>query len=388
LLEFSTMRSTSRRSFLKVAGVSLFAGGVAPAVLGAEDKSGARPVVIGDGEHRYECHHNWGQVPSHVTWKNTHGTAVDADGLIYITHQGQGNAPCDTVVVFDSQGKFVRSFGKEYAGSGHGIDIRNEDGTEYLYLSATAPARTVIKCDKKGEVVWKKTAPVEPHVYDEKHPFSPTNVCFGTSGELYVGDGYGSSFIHEYGADGKWIRSWGGAGKEAGKMRTPHGQWLDNRPGREPRLAIADRANARIQYFSLDGKPVEVLQGVPAAQKEKDGTTDKLAGENGIEIPVTYVYGISFPADVDTRNDLMLVPDLHARIMIFNAQNKLLVNLGLDEDWTAKVLEGKPFKIRTQPQSWVAGKFVHPHDACFDHDGNIFVAEWVDQGRVSFLKRV
>jgi hypothetical protein len=382
------MRPTSRRSFLKLAGASMFAGGIAPAILGAEDKAGSRPVVIGTGEHRYECHHNWGQVPSHVTWKNTHGTAVDADGLIYITHQGQANAPCDTVVVFDPQGKFVRSFGKEYAGSGHGIDIRNENGTEYLYLSATAPSRTVIKCDKQGEVVWKKTAPTEPHVYDEKHPFSPTNVCFGTAGELYVGDGYGSSFIHEYGADGNWIRSWGGAGNAAGKMRTPHGQWLDNRPGREPRLAIADRANARIQYFSLDGKPVEILQGVPAAQKEKNGTTDQLAGEDGTQIPVTYVYGISFPADVDTRNDLMLVPDLHARIMIFDIHNHLLVNLGLDEEWTAKVLEGKPFRIRTQPQSWVAGKFVHPHDACFDHQGNIFVAEWVDQGRVSFLKRV
>ncbi len=45
-------------------------------------------------------------------------------------------------------------------------------------------------------------------------------------------------------------------------------------------------------------------------------------------------------------------------------------------------------KVRTDPSRWEAGKFVHPHDACFDHDGNIFVTEWVVPGRVSFLRRV
>ena len=48
----------------------------------------------------------------------------------------------------------------------------------------------------------------------------------------------------------------------------------------------------------------------------------------------------------------------------------------------------KNFKIRTQPDRWPAGKFIHPHDACFDKAGNIFVTEWVATGRVSFLRRV
>ncbi len=59
--------------------------------------------------------------------------------------------------------------------------------------------------------------------------------------------------------------------------------------------------------------------------------------------------------------------------------------VGYDEAWTNKVLE---MKMRTQPDTWVDGKFVHPHDACFDKDLNIIVAEWVDAGRVSFLRRV
>jgi hypothetical protein len=37
---------------------------------------------------------------------------------------------------------------------------------------------------------------------------------------------------------------------------------------------------------------------------------------------------------------------------------------------------------------FAAGKFVCPHGACFDHDGNIFVVEWVEVGRVTKLSHV
>ena len=43
----------------------------------------------------------------------------------------------DTVLVFDPKGKFVRSFGKEWHGGGHGIDIRKEGSEEFIYLSNT-----------------------------------------------------------------------------------------------------------------------------------------------------------------------------------------------------------------------------------------------------------
>ena len=44
--------------------------------------------------------------------------------------------------------------------------------------------------------------------------------------------------------------------------------------------------------------------------------------------------------------------------------------------------------MRSQRPQWKPGKFVHPHDACFDKAGNIFVAEWVVTGRVTKLKKV
>ncbi len=340
--------SVSRRSFLGTSA-AVFAAGVAPAILGAEDKSGIRPPVIGEGDFKYECHHGWGEVPDSITWKNTHGVTIDRDGFVYIKHQGNAGQPCDTIAVFDPQGKFVRSFGIEYAGGGHGIDIRTEGNQQFLYLSDTHN-RQVIKCDLKGEWVWKKRYPREAGVYKDLSRFRPTNVCFGPDGAVYVGDGYGSSFIHQYDADGAWIRTWGGAGNAPGKMSTPHGQWLDDREGREPQLVIADRANSRLQYFSLDGEPRSVLQGLN--QKDHPQPTEEALQarlkEYG-DFPAQARLPISFPADVDIRGEYMLVPDLHARILIFDGKNNLVANLGYDEAWTAEVLK---MRVRGNPASW------------------------------------
>jgi hypothetical protein len=356
-----------RRDFLKQTGAAALATATTASAPGpfvhAGDKAGGAHPVIGRGEHRYECFHNWGEVPGSIRWHETHGVAIDKAGFIYIKHRAGDRKPKspdeaqDTIVVFDPEGKFVRSFGKEYHGGGHGIDIREEGGQEYLYLSCMFPVNLVVKTDLKGEVVWIKEAPREPHVYDKPGArYSPTNVAFAPDGGFYVGDGYGSNYIHQYDKDAKWVRTFGGFGEGPGQFKTPHGLWLDDRPGRPVQLVVADRANARLQYLTLDGRPVSI---------DRD---------------------VSFPAHFDIRGEVLLVPDLHARVSLFDKDNNVLVHLGYDPEWTKQVLDG--FKIRTQPERWPAGRFIHPHDACFDKDGNIFVAEWVQTGRVSRLRHV
>ena len=298
-----------RRDFLKqttAAGVAALATRSAPAILGARDKSGGKNPIIGQGNYRYECIHNWGELPRHIRWETTHGVTLDEDGFIYIKHQGLGGAAMDTIVVFDPKGKYVRSFGKGYYPGGHGIDIRKEGGEQFLYLCDIFH-RQVIKTNLKGEEVWKLCYPIE-------------------------------------------------AGDKPGLMKTPHGIWLDDRPGREPSLVVADRANARLQYFTLDCRHIG------------------------------FVNDLLFPAHFDIRGDVLLVPDLHARVSLFDRDNKPIVHLGDDPEWRRKVLDG--FKVRARPEEWQAGKFVHPHDACFDRDGNFFVVEWVQTGRVTLLRRV
>ncbi|MBI3469703.1 MAG: twin-arginine translocation signal domain-containing protein [Planctomycetes bacterium] len=347
-----------RRTFLKhtaVAGATAMMAGSGPSVHAA-DKAGTKNPVIGEGEFRYECIHNWGQLPDSIKWQTSHGVAVDAAGLIYMTHMGLGNDVMDTVVVFDAKGMYVRSFGKEWHKGGHGIDIRKEGAEEFIYLSHMTDKGPVVKTTLKGEIVWKKETPEEPGVYNDKARFRPTNIAFTPDGGFYVGDGYGSNYIHQYNKDAKWVRTWGGFGDEPGKMKTPHGIWLDDRPGREPSLVVADRANARLQYFSLDGKHIG------------------------------FVNDLLFPAHFDIRGEVLLVPDLHARVSLFDKNNKPIVHLGDDPEWRKIVLDG--FKVRTDESRWQPGKFVHPHDACFDKDGNIFVIEWVQTGRVTLLRHV
>ena len=70
---------------------------------------------------------------------------------------------------------------------------------------------------------------------------------------------------------------------------------------------------------------------------------------------------------------------------MLDKDNKPLVHLANYPDWQKQVDEEK---LRTKPETWEAGKFVHPHDACFDHDGNIIVTEWVEPGRVTKLTRL
>ena len=358
---------TSRREFFQTTG-SLALAGTAPAVLGATDKSGAKPVVIGPEGHRYRVHEDCMRIPKHIRWQDTHGVAVDAAGLVYVKHRTLTAKPQDAVVVFDPKGKFVRSFGQEFHGGGHGVDIRREGNEEFLYLCDNKGY--IAKSTLKGEIGWKQSAPPiapyqtakpfevkTPGKYGKGHLFSPTNIAFAPDGGFWVGDGYGSDYVIRYDKDARVIGHFGGTGDGPGQLRTPHGLWWDDRKGRKPALVVADRANARLQYFSTEGKHLG------------------------------FVDDMLFPADIDLRGDVMLVPDLHARVTLLDSRNQVIAHLGHDPAWLKQVLSNN-LAMRRHPDQWRPGKFVHPHDACFDNDGNIYLAEWVSIGRVSFLEHV
>lgn len=263
-----------------------------------------------------------------------------------------------SIFVFDPQGKFIRGLTPEHMPNGHGIDIREEQGQEFLYLSPMNDQNGFAKIDLQGEWVWRKPLAVireETGRYNDGQPFRPTNVSFSPDGGFFLGDGYGSNWIHQYDAEGKYLRSLGGTGTGDGQFQTPHGQWLDARDG-VPKLAVCDRANKRLQFFDLQGNFLKKLDG------------------------------FLFPANIDIQGDLMVVPDLHCRVTLLDRENRVLVHLGDDEAWRVKALEG--FKMRALPDQWQPGKFVHPHDACFDREGNLFVTEWVKTGRVTQLKKL
>lgn len=335
----------------------------APLVLTAQKTD--KPLIVGEGEHQYEVQHEWPQLPDKFTWQTTHNVAVDAAGNLYVIHEGRANLPDHpSIFVFDADGKYIRSFGQQFQGGGHGIEIRKEGNQEFLYVCAYQMKKTFAKMDLKGETVWQKYAPMESGAYapeEDTKPtgqwgrdrFMPTNFAFLDDGGFLLADGYGAFRIHRYDKDAKWVSTFGGPGAGEGKFDTPHGVWVDRRAGREPAIVVCDRAHHTLQYFSMDGKYLETLKG----------------------------YGL--PANAETQGDLLLIPELHARVTLLNGKNEVVARLG-DDVQRVTTQPG----IRDDRNKWLAGKFVHPHDACFAADGSIFVAEWVGTGRVSKLKKV
>lgn len=354
--------TTHRRRFLKAATATAAVLG-APLVLTAQKTD--KKLIVGEGEHQFEVLHEWPQLPDKFTWQTTHNVAVDEAGNLYVIHEGREELKDHpSIFVFDADGKYIRSFGQQFQGGGHGIEIRKEGNQEFLYVCAYQMKKTFAKMDLKGETVWQKFAPMESGVYAKEEDtkpqkvwgqdrFMPTNFAFLDDGGFLLADGYGSFRIHRYDKDAKWLSCFGGPGDGAGTFNTPHGLWVDRRAGREPSIVVCDRAHHTLQYFSMDGKYLETLKG----------------------------YGL--PANAETQGELLLIPELHARVTLLNAKNEVVARLG-DDVQRVTTQPG----IRDDRNKWLAGKFVHPHDACFGADGSIFVAEWVGTGRVSKLRKV
>ncbi len=361
-----TMRHNTRinrRHFLNTAGTAL----AFPYITGTL-KGNQRPIV-GEGDYRYEVIHDWARLPDRFSWQTTHNVAVDRDGFLYVIHEGRSNlTDHPAIFVFDPKGQFVRAFGSQFQGGGHGLEVRDEDGEQYLYVTAYQHLKRFAKLTLRGETVWEHRAPMDSGRYASgeaqtptgawgRDRFMPTNFAFHPDGGFYVADGYGAWTIHRYNAAGEWVANFGKPGKGDGEFNLPHGIWLDTRPGRQTSVAVADRANGRLQWFTLGGDHLETVNG------------------------------FILPANLDTYQNLMLVPDLSARVTLLNEKNEIVAHLGEDPAWRDRVLADNR-KLRRQPANWASGRFLHPHDACFDENGDIYVAEWVHSGRISKLRRI
>jgi hypothetical protein len=332
-------------------------GLAAPLILGAQNKSGSRKPVLGSGAHTYEVTHDWGACPANIKYGNTHGVCVDSQGRVYIHHTvNDASESHDTMVVFDRNGRFIKSWGAAFRGGAHGLHIRKEGNQEFLYLCDTRRA-VVVKSTLDGEEVFMLGYPSMAEPYSHGYiKYSPTNIAIALNGDLYVGDGYGSSYINQYSANGDYIRTFGGKGSAPGQLDCPHGLIVDTRHDphtAKPVLLVADRGNHRIQRFTLDGKHID------------------------------YVAGTNLPCHFNfNRNGDAVVPDLGARVSLFDKDNNVIEHLG--DDSQSKWSDTR----KLSRDHFTPGKFVCPHGACFDHEGNIFVVEWVEVGRVSKLTRV
>lgn len=352
--------SITRRGVLRTASLAMGAAITPPSLITSAKGTDKQPLM-GNGEHTYEVSHDWPQLPDTHRFGNTHGIVVDFQGRVIIAHTvHKTSQSADAIAIFDPDGKFIKSWGSEMRGGAHGLTIRKEGSEEFLYHCDNVQGY-VRKTTLDGEVVWVMHAPVMSGLYASARDYRPSNLAIAPNGDIYVADGYGKFYIHHYDAKTNYIRSFGGSREEMdrdpkretgpGTTIWPHAIAIDLR-GTEPLLLVGERgANSRIQYFALDGKPLHIV-------KE----------------------GVRWPSIFEFRGNLMLMPDLKSVVTLYDKNNKPVVQLGDGPGYSG---------IRDKDRSaFPPGKFVAPHGACFDKDGNIFVAEWVEIGRVSKLRRV
>ena len=331
---------------------------------------------IGSGSNTYEWLDNWAQVPNRegarVGWAH-HGLAITESGEVVAFH------PSDpSVLVFDQDGKLKRSWDSNLT-EGHGITYVKEGQTEYLWFADNGRKRDhklgyeyppgtgpvsgqVIKATLDGQTVMTLQRPDLP-IYHEGH-YMPTSIAVneerrGGNGDIWVADGYGQSYVHRYDRSGGYINSINGEEGEAGRFSTPHSIFIDRRKP-EPELYIADRGNARVQVYDLEG-------------------CFKRAFGQGF---------LSSPSGFVAHDGDLIIAELRARLTITDIDDNLLGYLGANETvcevggWPNNKNEnGEIVPTRLLEQ----GKFNSPHGLAVDNAGNLYVAGWLIGGRFTKL---
>jgi hypothetical protein len=306
-----------------------------------------QPIILGEGRHRYEWVRGWAKLPEGIQFGNTHGAVViDSQGRILMNTDSE-----NAVMIFDPNGKYIKGWGKEWKGGSHGMGLYREGKNEFVFITHHS-RHEFAKLTLDGEVVWVKGYPKESNVYQKPEDFRPTGIAIAPNGDFYVTDGYGQSWVHQYTAKGDYVRSWGGKGAEQGKLNQPHGIWCDTR-GKEPRILVADRANSRLQWFSLKGEPIAMLD-----------------------------QGLRRPSNFHQRGQDIVIADLQGRVTIIDGENKIIAHLGDNQD------PEKRGKNPIPPDQWVDGQFISPHCPRWDAQGNLYILEWLSTGRIDKLKRL
>jgi DNA-binding beta-propeller fold protein YncE len=304
-------------------------------------------MKVGSNSHVYRVIEGWAKWPESVQVGYTHGIVTDAEDRVYVFHTGT-----PSIAVFTEQGEFIRAFGTPFEGGAHGFYLHKDGDQEHLYVTDINRG-LMVKMTLEGEELLTIGVPELPDVYDVERRYLPTDVAVGPNGDIYITDGYGQNWIHQYTSTGEYIRSWGGTGSEQGQFQCPHGLSVNPR-SQEPELYVADRGNSRIQVFTMDGQFKRLF-------------------DNDMDMPCSFFF----------FGDDMYFPDLHSRYTIFDKNDTLITHLG--EDQNAYKQTGWP---NLPKEYYRDDRFSSPHGVCVDSKGNVYAAEWIFDGRVTKLERI
>ena len=287
-------------------------------------------VKLGSGQFTYEVAVNWETLPPGYSWREAVAVGVDSKDRVYVFSRGD-----HPMIVFDSDGNFLNSWGEGLFVRAHGLTVAPDD----TLFCTDDMDHTVRQCTPEGKVLMTlgvSGQPSEPH---SLHPFNRcTDVALDPkTGDLYVSDGYANSSVHKYSPDGRPLFSWGSPGTDPGEFNIPHNIATD----RDGYVYVADRENHRVQVFDSNGKYETQW--------------------NNLHRPCTiciseeqHVYIGELGAGAPVSRD---VPNIGPRITVLNTSGERLARFGD---------KGSGLDV---------GQFVAPHGISLDSQGNIYVGE-------------
>lgn len=343
----------TRRDFLATA-----MAGATLAVTGRSARSAEadKPVKIGSGAATFALDETWGQLPDGMKYGLGCAVVVDSKDRVFVTSRSA--SPC--VAIFDKDGKLLETWTKDFSekvgftpqqvqATAHGLYHSKESDGEYLYWTENIAGKIgarVYKTDLQGKLLYTLgNVATESSTTQKVDWTNPTDVAIAPNGDMYVVDGYGSQKLYRFDKSFKHIKTIGGRGKEHGQFNTCHGVWVSTLR-KEPELYIADRGNGRIEVFDLEMTYKRTIPGFRA------------------------------PCCFYQHAGQMYVPELGARVSIIDADDKVVAHLGDGQGI-------KPAEIDKNPD-----KFALPHALTVASNGDLYVVEWVGNGRPRKFKKV
>ena len=182
----------------------------------------------------------WPELPSQITFGQVSAVATDSADRVFVFHRGE-----HPIVVFDRDGKYLRSWGDGLVKKAHGLRIDRQDNVWITDIGD----HLVRKFDHEGKLLLTLGRQGERGAGRDQFN-QPTDVAVTPSGAFYVSDGYGNARVMKFAADGQYLMEWGKKGTGPGEFNLPHAICLDT----SGRICVGDRENDRIQVFDPEGK--------------------------------------------------------------------------------------------------------------------------------------